>query len=93
MNKEQAYDEKLNPLMAQIIAICQEHGIAMVASFAIPTEEDNDLRCTSCIPDESDEHSPGHMDVMRILGAIRQPAMHLRTDHGDGSVTMTAIVG
>lgn len=53
-NKEQVYDDDINPLMAQIIAICQEHNIAMLASFAIPTPNDPGLRCTTKIlTDES----------------------------------------
>lgn len=51
MNKEQVYDEQIAPLMDQIIGICKTSGIAMVASFAIPTEEDPTLRCTSLLPD------------------------------------------
>ena len=39
MNKEDVYDTQINPLMAEIIKICQENKIAMLASFAIPTEE------------------------------------------------------
>ncbi len=92
MNKEQVYDEKLNPLMAQIIEVCQAHGIAMIASFAIPTEEDADLRCTSLLPDENGENSAMHMDVARILGAIQRQAMHLRTESADGKIIYTAIV-
>jgi hypothetical protein len=38
MNKEQIYDERIDPLMAQILAIAQEGGIAMLASFAIQAE-------------------------------------------------------
>lgn len=36
MNKEQVYDEKIAPLMTQIIAICQEHKIAMLAHVLHP---------------------------------------------------------
>ena len=35
MNKEQAYDEQISPLMQQIIEVCKEKGIAMIASFDI----------------------------------------------------------
>jgi len=30
---EQAYDEKITPLMDQIIEICQEHKMPMIADF------------------------------------------------------------
>lgn len=92
MNKEQAYDEKIFPLMTQIIGICEEHGVAMIAQFAIPTEEDSGLCCTTCIQDENGKNADGHVEALRILRNER-PAMRLRTEHGDGSVTLTEIVG
>ena len=91
MNKEQAYDEIISPLMTQIIETCKKHGIAMIASFSIPTEEDSGLCCTTCLPDEAGENAHGHIEAFRILRNER-PAMHMRTDHGDGRVTMTAIL-
>lgn len=45
--KEQVYDASIYPLMKQIIAICEEHNIAMVASFAVPNSTDPDLMCTT----------------------------------------------
>jgi hypothetical protein len=56
-NKEEVYDSQINPLMAQIIKICQEHKIAMLASFAIPTPGDPGLRCTTSLL--SEEHLAG----------------------------------
>lgn len=38
-NLESVYDEKISPLMTQIIAICKEHNMPMVASFAYTTFE------------------------------------------------------
>lgn len=49
MNKEQIYDEQIYPLMAEIVAICQLHKIAMLASFAIPTDDDPTLQCTTTL--------------------------------------------
>lgn len=49
MSKEKFYDEKVAPLMKEIIAICKEHKIAMVASFAIPNDEDPELLCTTAL--------------------------------------------
>lgn len=51
MNKEQIYDEQIYPLMDKIISICKEHGIAMFASFSIPTDEQPDLECMTHLPD------------------------------------------
>jgi len=32
-DKEAIYDEQIAPLMSQIIAVCKEHGIPVVAQF------------------------------------------------------------
>lgn len=57
MNKEQVYDERIEPLMAQITGICKEAGISMLCTFDIPTEEDPHLCCTSALPDGEDSRS------------------------------------
>lgn len=49
MNREQVYDEKIAPLMTRIIDVCKQHEIPCVASFHLPTVEDNGLRCTSIV--------------------------------------------
>ena len=66
-NKEQVYDEQIHPLIGQILTICQAHGIACIASFAIPTEEEPDLVCTSMLTDENDESGPGHQRALSAL--------------------------
>ena len=97
MNKEQIYDEQISPLMTQIIAICKEHDIQHVVSFAIPTESDPELMCTTAKIDKKNDDAPDvPTEALRaaynaIRPAARNPLM-LRTDHGDGSVTMTAIL-
>ena len=35
MTKEEVYDSQISPLMAQIISICKEHKIAMLADFTL----------------------------------------------------------
>jgi len=66
MNKEEAYDALINPLMAQIISHCQEHNIAMLATFAIPTDADDGLCCTSCLTDETGD-LPRHIALAKRL--------------------------
>ena len=90
-DKEQIYDAQINPLMAQIITICGQAGIAMVCSFAIPTKEDADLCCTSILPDETGKNTSLHLQALRILRGDR-PTLHMRTTHVDGSQTLTAFV-
>jgi hypothetical protein len=55
--KEQIYDEQINPLMAQIIKICDEHNISFVFSAQLTTDEEDEdgaMLCTSCkLPDDA----------------------------------------
>ena len=48
---EAVYDDKISPLMKQIIAICKEHEMPMVASFVYRIDEEggNDAANT-CLP-------------------------------------------
>lgn len=61
-DKEQIYDERISPLMAQILEICRAEGIPMVATFYIQSGDINkdggSLYCTSriCPPDNTPPH-------------------------------------
>ena len=39
---EAVYDEKIKPLVEQLIAVCDEHKIAWIASFIYGIEEDGE---------------------------------------------------
>lgn len=94
-NKEQVYDGQINPLMAQIIEICRTHNIAFVASFAIPTEDDETLACTSALL-TAETGKPQHMlDAFHTLRHGRRSVspLILHTENADGSATITAIAG
>lgn len=69
MNKEQIYDEQIYPLMAEIVAICQLHKIAMLADFAIPTDDDPTLQCTTALL--SDSYDPPEQ-MRRALDILRR---------------------
>ncbi len=93
MTKEQVYDEQISPLMINIIAICKEHKIAFVASFAIPNEGDPDLRCTSGLTESRDESTEDVEDYRTVLDILRrkQPdPMMFTINHGDGTKTAIA---
>ena len=93
MNKEEIYDSQIHPLMAQIIAICKVHGIAMMADFAIPTEADEGLRCTTLLPDEAGNNDQLHLDCNAHIRRGGRPApMMITTESGDGRKTMTAVI-
>jgi hypothetical protein len=100
MNKEQVYDDQISPLMQQIIGICKDQGIAMMASFDIahdgegPNGEDcSGLVCSSLLPDGDGEPNPVFMQANALIRRNGRPApMMITTSHGDGSKTMTAII-
>jgi hypothetical protein len=89
-NKEQVYDELINPLMARIIEICKEHRIAMLASFSIPTADDADLCCTSCLLD--DEYgAPRHF--FRAKAALFSGRVFtITTKDGDGNIIASEVI-
>ena len=46
-NKEDVYDNEISPLMKKIIAICKEHEIPVIASFAYENDEENGIGCAT----------------------------------------------
>ena len=44
-NLESVYDEKISPLMQQIIDICKAHSMPMIASFAYENCEEKGVGC------------------------------------------------
>jgi hypothetical protein len=69
-NKEQIYDERIAPLMDEIIGICTEYKIAMLASFSVPngTVEGADLMCTTSLLKEEFEPQKCQLEAIdRII--------------------------
>lgn len=65
-DKENVYDEQIAPLMEQIIAICNENGLSMFASYCIKNDEENgELYCTTCLP--GDCQPDKFKDLYRML--------------------------
>lgn len=100
MNKEQIYDDQISPLMQQIIKICVDNGIAMMASYDIahdeggPNGEDcSTLTCSTLLPDGDGKHNQLFVQANAHIRRGGRPApMMITTDHGDGSKTMTAVI-
>jgi hypothetical protein len=70
MNKEQVYDTKIAPLMHDIIRVCADHDIAMLATFAIPIPGENALRVTTATLDENnDRPDEFELALQMVLGA------------------------
>lgn len=80
MNKEQVYDAQINPLMAEIINICQRHGIAMFCTFAIPTEADPNLQCTTIMPDGDGKHPHSHPVLIAVMRSSTDIDQHARPE-------------
>lgn len=94
--KEAIYDAQINPLMAQIIEICREHKIAVVASFALgpddPDNPDSQLMCTTTLIDDEKEPTDAQVQAARLL-VTGPPLSMLTVRDGDGKVkSMTAFV-
>lgn len=49
--KEKIFDAKISPLVREIFDLCSNYGIAMVATFSIPTEERPNLCSFTSTPD------------------------------------------
>ncbi|WP_312155315.1 hypothetical protein [Pseudomonas sp.] len=102
MNKEKTYDTEISPLMQQVINICREEGIAMIASFAIghedggPNGEDaTNLTVTTHLPDDEGQFDPRFNKsavIIRDGARLRGVGMQITTSNPDGTKTLTAII-
>ena len=97
--KEDIYDEKISPLMKQIIEICQENKIAMIASYSIPGVNDEDpndpLQCTTGLLEDGYEPPQQMREAMKVLRESRTPAqtsMNMVVSHADGSKEFIAFI-
>ncbi|HEM7897003.1 TPA: hypothetical protein U2L33_001035 [Burkholderia cenocepacia] len=94
VTKEQIYDEQISPLMTQIIAICKQHKIPIVASFFTPSGDDPELAVTTALLGNGFEAPKNFSNALRELRPelFGGAPLMLRTDHGDGSTTLTAVI-
>lgn len=91
MTKEEIYDEKISPLMTQIIAICKEHKIANVCSFSLDLEEG--LVCTTAMTEADFEPPDKYKECVKLLYDQGPPPMMVTTRDADGKITkMEAIL-
>lgn len=67
-DKEQIYDDKISPLMTEIIKICKENDIKMVADFYLrePTEEETEFHCTTAL-NANENTSERLKDLARVI--------------------------
>ena len=60
--KEKIYDEQIGPLVEQIIALCKEHQISLVADFGL----DDDMHCTTALLEDSFSPSKSQLKALRF---------------------------
>lgn len=90
MTKEQVYDDRISPLMAQIIEICKEHKIAMLATFSLCL--DSGLNCTTAmLTDEFDPPESYLLALNTVRPPVRSPLM-VTVNKADGTKEITAIL-
>lgn len=66
---ERVYDDQISPLMTQIIAICKEHKMPMLADFWIGFDEEveEDLKCTTALLSDGFNPPENMLKALRIL--------------------------
>ncbi|WP_100913524.1 hypothetical protein [Pseudoalteromonas spongiae] len=58
-DKEAVYDEKIAPLMKEIIAVCKEHQIPALASFTFRNDEEDGVgTCDTLLSHSDDRNNP-----------------------------------
>ncbi len=69
MTKEDAYDNEISPLMAQIIAICNREKIAVLATFQLTPDdvEGGGLACTTALLTDEYEPSAAQLKALDIV--------------------------
>jgi hypothetical protein len=87
VSKEPIYDEKISPLMAQVIAICHEHKINMAATFSLdPEAEEGPLFCSTVLPvDKDDEVGFQRVNELRRVMYPKPSFMAFTITHSEPS--------
>ena len=61
-DREKIYDERISPLMKEVIALCKEHDIPLLCNFGLGHDESDDYgrykRCTTFIPGSDGSEAP-----------------------------------
>jgi hypothetical protein len=93
MNKEEIYDAKISPLITQVIDICQQHKIAMFLSFAIPTEDDPDLACSTALLSKEYEPFDTQVKAFDMLMGKKSKSLMITACNQQGEIVgMTAVI-
>jgi len=88
--KEKIYDDQISPLMVQILAICKDNKIAMIAAFMLA----GDLHCPSSMLTPEHEPSKSQLDAWELLKPRKAFAMAQTTEtlpDGNKKITIRRI--
>ena len=67
-NEEEVYDNKISPLMKQLIDVCKEHKIPMVASFTYENCEEKGVgRCTTLLNGFGGRKDEAHQSANTLI--------------------------
>lgn len=91
--KEAIYDEQIAPLMTQIIAICKEHELPMVAQFQYAnTEEDGPAYCSTALTfAEASEHIRNIAARLRPAAPVCLAETHITNPDGSKLIKIQRI--
>ena len=80
--------------MKQVIDICQRHHIAMLATYAIPDDEQPKLRCTTALLTKDYAPPQEYLTAYHhIIDGLSSNPMII-TENGDGKIIeMTTVLG
>ena len=80
--------------MKEIIRICKENKIAVVAQFAIPNDEDDGVLCTTTLTTKEYD-PPAHMieATAFLSNGGRPPTMNMTVESANGDQTHIAVLG
>lgn len=91
-DKEAIYDEQISPLMATIIRTCQREGIAMIATFHVPSDRNSELFCTTATVDETGDQPNLIKRAARVIcGNSSSPALRITERDASGKVVRDSI--
>lgn len=92
MTREEIYDAQIAPLMGEILRICKEHKLPMLADFDLSSDEDEGLKCTSALLDETWNPAEAMVQAFGILRPRSRSPLMMTVEHADGSKEITAIL-
>jgi hypothetical protein len=66
-NFEEIYDEKISPLMKQVISICKEHKIPMIADFFLRNDEGGNFTAFTALCEEDFDPPEYYLEAIKLF--------------------------